>query len=128
MLSVSEPSVSLRAAVIGNAKVELDATSKVLFESITALSIIIDVDGDDLSVVNLSVVSSDVDNVTLTDNNNGTWTLIPKANFSGEITFNYQISDGYELALAKSCAEVMVKLWSSFVESDTSARLIALWL
>jgi hypothetical protein len=80
------------------------------------------------------------------------------ANFSGEITFNYQISDGYELtdaklnlavanlldatvssslmidnastsiALAKSCAEVMVKLWSSFVESDTSARLIALWL
>jgi hypothetical protein len=97
MLSVSEPSVSLRAAAIGNAKVELDATSKVLFESITALSIIsdeltaassrlatarlllanaIDVDGDDLSVVSLSVVSSDVDNVTLTDNNNGTWTLI----------------------------------------------------
>jgi hypothetical protein len=60
------------------------------------------VDGDDLSVVNLSVVSSDVDNVTLTDNNNGTWTLIP--------------------------VEVMVKLWSSFVESDTSARLIASWL
>jgi hypothetical protein len=61
----------------------------------------IDVDGDDLSVVNLSVVSSDVDNVTLTDNNNGTWTLTPKANFSGEITFNYQISDGYELTDAK---------------------------
>jgi hypothetical protein len=59
------------------------------------------VDGDDLSVVNLSVVSSDVDNVTLTDNNNGTWTLTPKANFSGEITFNYQISDGYELTDAK---------------------------
>ncbi|VVM23341.1 Alkaline phosphatase (EC [uncultured Gammaproteobacteria bacterium] len=61
----------------------------------------IDVDGDDLSVVSLSVVSSDVDNVTLTDNNNGTWTLTPKANFSGEITFNYQISDGYELTDAK---------------------------
>jgi hypothetical protein len=42
MLSVSEPSVSLRAAAIGNAKVELDATSKVLFEPITALSIISD--------------------------------------------------------------------------------------
>jgi hypothetical protein len=50
------------------------------------------VDGDDLSVVNLSVVSSDVDNVTLTDNNNGTWTLTPKANFSGEITFNNKIN------------------------------------
>ena len=61
----------------------------------------IDVDGDDLSVVNLSVVSSDVDNATLTDNNNGTWTLTPKANFSGKITFNYQISDGYELTDTK---------------------------
>jgi hypothetical protein len=87
MLSVSEPSVSLRAAVIGN--------------STQLLANAIDVDGDDLSVVNLSVVSSDVDNVTLTDNNNGTWTLTPKANFSGEITFNYQISDGYELTDAK---------------------------
>jgi hypothetical protein len=27
--------------------------------------------------------------------------LTPKANFSGEITFNYQISDGYELTDAK---------------------------
>jgi hypothetical protein len=40
-------------------------------------------------------------NLNLTDNNNGTWTLTPKANFSGEITFNYQISDGYELTDAK---------------------------
>jgi hypothetical protein len=37
----------------------------------------------------------------ISHNNNGTWTLTPKANFSGEITFNYQISDGYELTDAK---------------------------
>jgi hypothetical protein len=54
----------------------------------------IDVDGDDLSAVNLSIIGN---NATLTNNNNSTWTLTPKANFSGEIAFSYQISDDYEL-------------------------------
>ncbi|BAS68398.1 cadherin-like domain-containing protein [Bathymodiolus septemdierum thioautotrophic gill symbiont] len=66
------------------------------------LANVIDFDGDDLSVVSLSVVGSDAGNATLTDNNNGTWTLTPKANFSGDIAFNYQISDGYEATDAKA--------------------------
>ena len=63
----------------------------------------IDVDSDDLSVVNLSIAAN---NATLTDNNNGTWTLTPKANFSGELELSYQINDGYELTDAKANIKV----------------------
>ncbi len=63
----------------------------------------IDFDGDDLSAVNLSITGN---NATLTNNNNGTWTLTPKTNFSGKIEFSYQISDGYELTDAKASVNI----------------------
>jgi hypothetical protein len=48
-----------------------------------------DVDGDSLSVINLSSSSG-----FLQDNQNGTYTLTPAANFNGTINLNYQVSDG----------------------------------
>jgi hypothetical protein len=47
-----------------------------------------DVDGDSLSVINLSSSSG-----FLQDNADGTYTLTPNANFNGNITLNYQVSD-----------------------------------
>jgi hypothetical protein len=50
-----------------------------------------------------SVVSSDVDNVTLTDNNNGTWTLTPKANFSGDgvlVMFNLNLGISFAILVS----------------------------
>ena len=49
-----------------------------------------DIDSNNLSVVNLSAGS----NVTLVDNNNGTWTLTPAANFNGRVQLHYNVSDG----------------------------------
>ncbi|MBK9186383.1 MAG: cadherin-like domain-containing protein, partial [Moraxellaceae bacterium] len=48
-----------------------------------------DVDGDVLSVVGLTS-----DSGFLQDNADGTYTLTPNANFNGNITLNYQVSDG----------------------------------
>ncbi|PHM16873.1 MAG: hypothetical protein CJD30_09285 [Sulfuricurvum sp. PD_MW2] len=47
-----------------------------------------DVDGDTLSIKNLTASSG-----TLIDNHDGTWSLIPSANFNGTITLNYSVSD-----------------------------------
>ncbi len=54
----------------------------------------------------------------LTNNNNGTWTLTPKANFSGEIAFNYQISDGYELTDATANANIVTRISSKTLSID----------
>ncbi|WP_135077258.1 cadherin-like domain-containing protein [Terasakiella sp. SH-1] len=48
-----------------------------------------DVDGDNLSVSNLSV-----DGGTLVDNNDGTWTFTPAADFNGDINLSYDVTDG----------------------------------
>lgn len=48
-----------------------------------------DVDGDALSVANLSGT-----NGNLVDNLNGTWTFTPTANYSGTINLSYNVIDG----------------------------------
>ncbi|MEA5576713.1 cadherin-like domain-containing protein, partial [Anabaena sp. UHCC 0451] len=48
-----------------------------------------DVEGDTISVVNLTA-----DNGVLVDNNNGTYTFTPTANFNGTVTLSYGVSDG----------------------------------
>jgi hypothetical protein len=47
-----------------------------------------DIDGDSLSVINLSSSSG-----FLQDNQDGTYTLTPNANFNGNIGLTYQVSD-----------------------------------
>ncbi|PCJ82089.1 MAG: hypothetical protein COA52_20380, partial [Hyphomicrobiales bacterium] len=48
-----------------------------------------DVDGDTLSVQNLSA-----DGGTLTDNGDGTWSFAPDADFNGTINLSYDVNDG----------------------------------
>ncbi|GET38405.1 cadherin-like domain-containing protein [Microseira wollei] len=48
-----------------------------------------DVDGDTLSVANLTA-----SNGTLVNNNNGTYTFTPNANFNGAVNLTYDVTDG----------------------------------
>ena len=59
--------------------------------TITTAQLLTNVVGSKLSIINFSVVGN---NATLIDNNNSTWTLTPKNDFSGKIELSYQISDG----------------------------------
>ena len=52
-----------------------------------------DVDGNTLTATNLQVASG---NVTVTDNGNGTWTITPAANWSGNSQLSFDVSDGVE--------------------------------
>jgi hypothetical protein len=60
-----------------------------------------DIDGDSLSVVNLS--SS---NGNLTDNQNGTFTFQPTANFNGTVTLSYGVSDGQAVTTTSTTLNV----------------------
>ncbi|MEB3048113.1 cadherin-like domain-containing protein, partial [Rhizobium mulingense] len=48
-----------------------------------------DVDGDQLSVTGLSA-----NHGALVDNNNGTWTFTPDANYNGPVSLSYAVTDG----------------------------------
>ncbi|MFN1530885.1 tandem-95 repeat protein [Vibrio jasicida] len=50
-----------------------------------------DQDGDQLTALNLA---TDDENITITDNGDGTYTLTPDADFNGNITFTFDVSDG----------------------------------
>jgi Ca2+-binding RTX toxin-like protein len=62
-----------------------------------------DVDGDTLSVTGLTASSG-----TLVNNNNGTWSFAPAANFNGAVTFNYSVSDGVVSAPVAASATLNV--------------------
>ncbi|WP_419797048.1 MAG: cadherin-like domain-containing protein [Terasakiella sp.] len=74
-----------------------------------------DVDGDTLSVQNLSV-----DGGTLTDNGNGTWTFEPAADFNGSIDLSYDVSDGTTTTAAGGTIEVAAVNDAAVVSEDTS--------
>ena len=50
-----------------------------------------DLDGDQLTALNLA---TDDDSVTITDNSDGTYTLTPDADFNGDVSFTFDVSDG----------------------------------
>ncbi|MUK69282.1 tandem-95 repeat protein [Aliivibrio fischeri] len=53
-----------------------------------------DLDGDQLTALNLA---TDDDNVTITDNGDGTYTLTPDADFNGDVSFRFDVSDGDDI-------------------------------
>uniref|UniRef100_UPI003A94C77F tandem-95 repeat protein n=1 Tax=Marinobacter sp. TaxID=50741 RepID=UPI003A94C77F len=50
-----------------------------------------DIDGDILVVTGLGVSTG---SGALVDNNDGTWTFTPAANWNGEVSFNFEVTDG----------------------------------
>ena len=79
------PTINAIVDILGTEDQSLNITTAQLLVNAT------DIDGDNLSVVNLSLVG---DNATLVDNSNDTWTLNPTTNFNGRIQLNYSVSDG----------------------------------
>ncbi|QNI95250.1 hemolysin-type calcium-binding repeat family protein [Synechococcus sp. A15-127] len=78
ILSVSQASLP---------SVEEDSTVKLSSEML--LEGFSDVDGDALSITNLSAT-----NGTLTNNEDGTWSFVPDANFLGQVALSYEVVDG----------------------------------
>lgn len=55
----------------------------------------VDIDGDNLSVANLAA-----DHASVTDNEDGTWTLTPASNYNGQVSLSYEVNDGNGGSLA----------------------------
>ncbi|GAL30669.1 T1SS secreted agglutinin RTX [Vibrio variabilis] len=53
-----------------------------------------DLDGDDLTALNLS---TDDENITITANEDGSYTLTPDADFNGDVQFTFDVSDGDQI-------------------------------
>jgi VCBS repeat-containing protein/parallel beta-helix repeat protein len=54
-----------------------------------------DVDGGPLTAINLALVSG---NGTLVDNLDGTWSFNPASNWNGNVSFTFDVSDGFAVA------------------------------
>ncbi|CAC9660911.1 Alkaline phosphatase (EC 3.1.3.1) [uncultured Gammaproteobacteria bacterium] len=85
-----ETTTTLTSETVANTTISLSSV-KDQDLTITTTQLLTNVVGSNLSIINLSIAGNDA---TLTDNNNGTWTLTPKTNFSGKIELSYQISGG----------------------------------
>ena len=79
------------SGVVDLGSMEEDGTFRITSEQLLARAS--DVDGDELSVLNLKVAEGQG---AITDNNDGTWTFKPSADWNGEVEFSYGVSDGSE--------------------------------
>ena len=77
-----------------------------------------DVDGDTLSVANLTAT-----NGTLTNNNNGTYTFNPTANYNGVVNLSYNVIDGKGGTVAASRSFSLVAVNDAPVLTGTQATL-----
>ncbi|NBP81501.1 tandem-95 repeat protein, partial [bacterium] len=66
-----------------------DGTFRITSEQLLANAS--DVDGDSLSVVDLKLASGQG---SITDNGDGSWSFSPDANWHGDVSFSYGVSDG----------------------------------
>ncbi|MGL6314389.1 tandem-95 repeat protein, partial [Vibrio sp. WXL103] len=70
----------------------MDEDGTITFTQEQLLEYASDVEGDDLTASNLSVG----ENASVTDNGDGTFTVIPDQDFNGELDVTFDISDGQE--------------------------------
>jgi len=80
------------AATLTGTKATLAAGTEDTVYTISQTDLLIgfsDVDGDTLSVSNLTA-----SNGSLVNNNNGTWSLTPTANYNGSVNLSYNVTDG----------------------------------
>ncbi|MGB0937455.1 MAG: tandem-95 repeat protein [Colwellia sp.] len=75
--------------VSGNVSASVDEDGSFTLTQGDLLANASDIDGDDLTASNLSV-----ENATIVDNGDGSFTVSPDANFNGELDITYDISDG----------------------------------
>ena len=75
-----------------------------------------DVDGDDLTIENLTASSG-----TITDNGDGTWTFNPAAGSTGAVNLSYDVSDGIDLT--STSGRINVKA-TTFLEAQGTEFLV----
>jgi hypothetical protein len=63
-----------------------------------------DVDGDVLSVSNMTIVSG---SGNLADNGDGTWTFVPLSNDDSMVSFRYDITDGVEVVAGSAVMDIV---------------------
>ena len=85
------------APVSGNLAYNVNEDGSITLSQEQLLSQASDVDGDDLTALNLQ---TDNENLTITDNGDGTFTLTPAANFNGDLDISFDITDGTETIAA----------------------------
>ena len=90
-IAVSVAAVNDAPEVDGTVSFSMDEDGTLIFSEADLLAGSTDADGDTLSAVNLVVNGGDG---TLTDNGGGTWTFTPTADFFGDVTLSYDVSDG----------------------------------
>ncbi|MBB2836245.1 UNVERIFIED_ORG: hypothetical protein GGD51_006441 [Rhizobium esperanzae] len=79
-----------------------------------------DVDGDQLSVAGLTA-----NHGALVDNNNGTWTFTPDANYNGAVSLSYTVTDGHGGSVPASQSFTLDAVNDAPVLSGSAATLAA---
>ncbi|ANL58556.1 cadherin-like domain-containing protein [Rhizobium phaseoli] len=79
-----------------------------------------DVDGDQLSVSGLTA-----NHGALVDNNNGTWTFTPDANYNGPVSLSYSVTDGHGGSVPASQSFTLDAVNDAPVLSGSPATLAA---
>ncbi|TIH15591.1 tandem-95 repeat protein [Marinifilum sp. JC120] len=95
--AVNDAPLSGAAVDLGN----MSEDTPLLISTADLLANASDVEGDSLSVVNLSVSSG-----ALVDNGDSTWTYTPAKDYSGPVSFSYEVSDGQLSAPASAALAV----------------------
>ncbi|MBB2796809.1 UNVERIFIED_ORG: Ca2+-binding RTX toxin-like protein, partial [Rhizobium pisi] len=79
-----------------------------------------DVDGDQLSVAGLTA-----NHGALVNNNNGTWTFTPDANYNGAVSLSYTVIDGHGGSVPASQTFTLAAVNDAPVLSGSAATLVA---
>ncbi|NVJ90762.1 MAG: cadherin-like domain-containing protein, partial [Methylocystaceae bacterium] len=99
--TIAVEAVNDAAVITGETTFDVNEDGTITISEADLLANATDVDGDTLNIVNLNV-----DDGTLTDNGDGTWTFTPDENFNGEVNISYDVSDGTENTAATGTIEV----------------------
>ena len=116
--TIAVEAVNDAAVVTGEASFDVNEDGTITISEADLLANATDVDGDTLSIANLNV-----DDGTLTDNGDGTWTFTPDENFNGEVNISYDVSDGTENTATTGTIEVAEVNDAADVSAPTSFNM-----
>ncbi|WP_051333590.1 tandem-95 repeat protein [Aliagarivorans marinus] len=90
-ININFESVNDEPIVSGPVILSTEEDNSITFTDEDLLANASDIEGDDLSISNISYNG---DNGELTDNGDGSYTFVPNENFNGEVDLDYQVFDG----------------------------------
>lgn len=91
------------AATSNSVNLDLNEDSSLVITEAQLLARVTDIDDSHLSLSDVSLVSGQA---SLVDNNDGTWTLTPDANWSGAGAISFKVSDGHSVTTIQTGFDV----------------------